>query len=106
MIAQRRIPHKEEAFFFVASSRPHATRCEDDNLDRRIAVLYDKARDYWINSLIVATVARMISEGRAVQSGLYFLADAVDPLDFMAELQRAGIRLTEWSEASDADSGN
>ncbi len=42
----------------------------------------DKDRDYWINGLIVATVARMISEGRGVQSGLHSLADAVDPLAF------------------------
>ncbi len=68
-------------------------------------VLYDKGRDYWINGLIVATVARMISEGRGVQSGLHFLADAVDTLAFMAELERAGVGLTEWFDDSGADSG-
>jgi len=69
-------------------------------------IFYDEQRDYWINGLVVATVARMISEGRGVQSGLHFLADAVDPLAFMAELQRAGVGLTECFEASGADSGN
>ena len=68
-------------------------------------IIYDKQRDYWINGLVVATVARMISEGRFVQSGLHFLADAVDPLAFMAELQRAGVGLREYFEASGADSG-
>jgi len=31
MIAPRRIPQKEEAMFYVASSRPDATFCEEDN---------------------------------------------------------------------------
>jgi shikimate 5-dehydrogenase len=47
-------------------------------------------------SIVVATVARMISEGRGVQSGLHFLADSVDPLAFMTELRRAGVELTEF----------
>jgi hypothetical protein len=68
-------------------------------------ISYDKQRDYWINGLIVATVARMISECRGVPSGLHFLADAVDALAFMAELQRASDGLTEPLEASDADRG-
>jgi len=66
-------------------------------------IFYDKQRDYWINGLVVATVARMISGGRGVQSGLHFLADAVDPLAFMAELQTAGVGLTECFEGSGAD---
>jgi hypothetical protein len=69
-------------------------------------IFYDKQRDYWINGLVVATVARMISEGRGVQSGLHFLADAVDPLTFMAEVQRAGIGLTECFVAGGSDDGN
>jgi hypothetical protein len=67
--------------------------------------LYDKKRDYWINGLMVATVARMISAGRGVQSGLHFLADAVDPLAFTAELQSAGVGLTYWFETNGAGSG-
>jgi hypothetical protein len=31
MIEQRRVPYKEEAMFYVASSRHHATLCEDDS---------------------------------------------------------------------------
>jgi hypothetical protein len=69
-------------------------------------VFYDKERGYWINGLIVATAARMISERRGVQPGLHFLADAVEPLAFMAELERAGLGLTGWFEASGGDSGN
>jgi len=68
-------------------------------------IVYDRQRDYWINGLVVATVARMISEGRGVQSGLHFLADAVDLLAFMAQLQRAGVGLTECFEASGVDRG-
>ena len=58
-------------------------------------IFYKERRDYWMNGLVLATVARMVSEGRAVQTGVHFLADAVDPVAFMAELRRAGVDETE-----------
>ena len=58
-------------------------------------IVYDKHRDYWINGLVVATVARLISESKGVQAGVHFLADAVDPVALMAELRKAGVEQTE-----------
>jgi len=60
-----------------------------------VQMVYRDRRDYWIHGLALATVARMISEGKRVQAGVHFLADAVDPLAFMAELQKAGVEQTE-----------
>jgi len=54
-------------------------------------VVYDKHREYWINGVVAATVARLISEGQGVRRGVNFLADAVDPVAFMAELRKAGV---------------
>jgi hypothetical protein len=69
---------------------------------RRLAltaeVLYDKGREYGINGLVAATVARLISEGNGVRPGVHFLADAVDPIAFMAELRRGGVELNECIE--------
>jgi hypothetical protein len=66
---------------------------------RRLAltahVVYRERRDYWIHGLVLATVARMVSESKGVQSGIHFLADAVDPVAFMAELRKAGVEQTE-----------
>lgn len=42
-----------------------------------------------------ALVARMISEGKSVEPGLHYLADAVDPITFMAELKKEGVEQTE-----------
>jgi hypothetical protein len=61
--------------------------------------IYDKGRDYWINGLVMATVARLISEGKGVRPGVHFLTDAVDPIAFMHELRTAGIELSENIEA-------
>jgi hypothetical protein len=66
---------------------------------RRLAltaeITYDKHRDYWINGLVVATVARLISEGKGVRPGVHFLTDAVDPIAFMAELRKGGVEQCE-----------
>jgi hypothetical protein len=69
---------------------------------RRLAltaeIAYDKHRDYWINGLVIATVARLLSEGQGVQAGVHFLADAVDPIAFMAELRKGGVEPSESVE--------
>jgi saccharopine dehydrogenase (NAD+, L-lysine-forming) len=61
-------------------------------------IVYKERRDYWINGLVLATVARLVSESKAVQAGVHFLADAVDPIAFMAELRKAGVEQTETFE--------
>jgi hypothetical protein len=48
-----------------------------------------------MNGLVPAIVGRMISEGKCVRPGVHFLAEAVDPVAFMAELKRAGVEQTE-----------
>lgn len=58
-------------------------------------IVYKDRRDYWINGLVPALVARMISEGKSVEPGLHYLADAVDPISFMAELKKEGVEQTE-----------
>jgi len=60
-----------------------------------VQLVYRDRRDYWIHGLALATVARMVSEGRGVKAGVHFLADAVDPLAFSAELRHAGVEQTE-----------
>jgi hypothetical protein len=60
---------------------------------RKVSVetVYDKLRDYWTNALVAATVARMIAEGKGARTGVHFLASAVNPTAFVAELSRAGL---------------
>jgi hypothetical protein len=58
-------------------------------------IVFQEHRDYWINGLVAARVAAMISEGQGVQTGVHFLADAVDPVAFMAELRKSGVEQTE-----------
>jgi len=64
----------------------------------RSCVTFDAGRDYWMNGVALATVARLISAGNGVQSGVHFLFDAVSPMAFMAELRKAGVRQTDTFE--------
>jgi len=59
-------------------------------------ITYKERRDYWINGLVPAIAARMISEGKSVRPGVHFLVDAADPITFMAELKKAGVDQTEY----------
>ena len=61
-------------------------------------VTYPKNKDYWMNGLVLATVARMVAEGNRIQVGVHFLADAVNADVLMAELLKAGVELTETLE--------
>lgn len=76
-----------------------AARILGHSQGRRLAltvqIVYKERRDYWIHGLALATVARMVSESNAVRPGVHFLADAVDPIAFMAELRNAGVEQTE-----------
>jgi hypothetical protein len=58
-------------------------------------IVYRDHRDYGINGLVPAIVARMISKGKSVRPGVHFLVDTVDPITFMADLKKAGVEQTE-----------
>jgi len=47
---------------------------------------------------VLATAARIVSEGEGVRAGVHFLADAVDPIAFMTELRKAGVEQVETVE--------
>ena len=64
-------------------------------------IAYEKHRDYWINGLVAATVARKIADGNDVKPGVRNLADAVDSVAFMAELRKKGLEQTERIEPCD-----
>ena len=63
-----------------------------------VQIVFRERRDYWINAVSLATVARMVSEGRGVRAGVHFVAEAVDAVAFMAELRKAGVEQTERLE--------
>lgn len=69
--------------------------CEGRRFTFTAQIVYRERRDYWMNGLVPALVARMIAEGKSVRSGVHYLADAVDPIQFMAELKKAGVEQTE-----------
>jgi hypothetical protein len=54
-------------------------------------VTFERGREYWMNVVVAATVARVISEGWAVNTGVHFLMDAVDPVKRMEELRKVGV---------------
>jgi hypothetical protein len=70
-------------------------RSQGRRLSLTVQIVYKERRDYWIHGLALATVAGMVSDSKAFQAGVHFLADAVDPLAFMAELRKAGVEQTE-----------
>jgi hypothetical protein len=73
-------------------------RFQGRGLTLTVQVVYRERRDYWIHGLVLATVARMVSENKGVRAGVHFLADAVDPIAFMTELRKAGVEQTEKLE--------
>jgi saccharopine dehydrogenase (NAD+, L-lysine forming) len=64
----------------------------------RTEITFDEGRDYWMNGVALATVARMISAGKGVQPGVHFLFAGLDPVTVMSELRKAGVRQTETFE--------
>jgi hypothetical protein len=73
-------------------------RSQGRRLSLTVQIFYRNRRDYWIHGTVLATAARMISQSNGVQPGVHFLADAVDPIVFMAELRKAGVEQTEHFE--------
>jgi saccharopine dehydrogenase (NAD+, L-lysine forming) len=64
-------------------------------------IVFEAGRDYWINGVALATVARMVSAGKGVTSGVHFLTEAVEPRALMTELRKAGIDQSEIFERCD-----
>jgi saccharopine dehydrogenase (NAD+, L-lysine forming) len=64
----------------------------------RVQIVYRERRDYWIHGVALAAAARLIAAGKGVRSGVHFLAEAVEPIGFMAELTRAGVEVIEKIE--------
>jgi hypothetical protein len=71
-------------------------RSDTREVSHRYQVLFEAGRGYWMNALVAATVARLISAGEGVSSGVNPLIDAVDPVIFMKQLRDAGLSLTQW----------
>jgi hypothetical protein len=61
----------------------------------RYQVTFERGREYWMNAVVAATVARLIFAGRAVNRGVRLLMDAVDPVTFIGELRKAGVSQAE-----------
>lgn len=59
-----------------------------------VQMTFDKQRGYWLNGLVAATVARMISEGKCIP-GVNYLSSALDASDLVGELSRGGIEVSE-----------
>lgn len=70
-------------------------RSQGRRLALTVQIVYRERRDYWIHGLALATVASMVAVRKGVQAGVHFLADAVDPIAFMAELRKAGVEQIE-----------
>jgi hypothetical protein len=66
----------------------------------RARIDFEVGYDYWMNGVVLATIARMVAARKSIRAGVHFLADAVDPMALMAELQEAGVRQTETFELS------
>jgi len=85
---------------FVAA---HALgRSQGSSAALKVRIVFDPGRDYWMNGVALATVARMVWAGKGVQAGVHFLFDAVDPLAFMAEMRKAGVSETGTFEPGTA----
>jgi hypothetical protein len=70
-------------------------RSQGRRLTLTVRSFYEEYRQYWANGLVPAILARMVSEGKGVNAGIHFLADAVDPIAFMSELRKSGLEQTE-----------
>jgi saccharopine dehydrogenase (NAD+, L-lysine-forming) len=64
-------------------------------------IVFEPGRDYWINAIALATVARMVSAAKGVIFGVHFLTEAVEPAALMVELRKAGVRQSEIFELCD-----
>ncbi|MBZ5682756.1 MAG: saccharopine dehydrogenase NADP-binding domain-containing protein [Acidobacteriia bacterium] len=81
-------------------------RCGSREVAHRHRLTFERDREYWINAVVAATVARLISDGRGVKPGVHFLVDAVDPIAFIEELRRAGVTDTQSFSAQVSTNGS
>jgi saccharopine dehydrogenase (NAD+, L-lysine forming) len=93
---RNRLPAADGVDGFVAAQILGASQGRRVSLTAQIT--YKDRRDYWIHGLALATLARMVAESKGVQAGVRFLADALDPIAFVAELRKAGVEQTERFE--------
>jgi hypothetical protein len=70
-------------------------RGEGREVSHRCQVTFERGREYWMNAVVAATVARLISQEGGVKTGVHFLMDAVDPVTFMEELREVGVSQME-----------
>jgi hypothetical protein len=59
------------------------------------SIAFERGRDYWLHGTTLTTVASVVAKGAHVRPGVHYLADAVAPLELIAEIRRAGITVTE-----------
>ena len=60
-------------------------------VSHRYQVTFERGREYWMNAVVAATVARLISEGGGVNTGVHFLVDAMAPVTLMEQLRNVGV---------------
>jgi saccharopine dehydrogenase-like protein len=77
-----------------------AGRSQRSEVTLTVQVVYEEGREYWVNGLVPATVARMIAEGKGIETGVHYLSTSVDPMAFMAELRKAGVDQSETLETN------
>jgi saccharopine dehydrogenase (NAD+, L-lysine forming) len=65
-------------------------------------IVFETGREYWINAVALATVARMVSAKKAVRSGVHFLTEAIEPTALMTELRKARVEQSEIFEFCDS----
>jgi saccharopine dehydrogenase (NAD+, L-lysine forming) len=61
----------------------------------KVQLIYEEGREYWVNGLIPATVARLISERKEIKTGINYVANAVNPITLISELRKSGVDFTE-----------
>jgi saccharopine dehydrogenase (NAD+, L-lysine-forming) len=64
-------------------------------------IVFEAGRDYWINAVTLATVARMVRAAKTVRSGVHFLTEAIEPTALMTELRKAGVEHSEIFDLCD-----
>lgn len=55
-------------------------RSEDRAATLKMRVTFEAGQDYWMNAVMLATVARMVSARQGVQSGVHYLSAATGPI--------------------------
>jgi len=57
-------------------------------------ITFEAGQDYRIHGVALATAARLVSSRQGVRAGVHFLADAVDPVAFVGDIRRAGVKFS------------